>query len=68
MTKILTEKDKRILEFLKNNPNSEIYKIMVEADIPTKKETIVLVNNLRRSGNVKTKLENRKHLFSIGKY
>ncbi len=65
MTEIITEKGKKILEFLKNNPNSEIYKIMVRADIPTKKETKELVNDLRKLELVKTKFENGKRYFSI---
>lgn len=37
MLEIVSDKTKRILTFLESNPGVDIYKIMVNADIPTKK-------------------------------
>lgn len=65
MLKIVSDKIKRVLTFLESNPRVDIYKIMVNADIPTKKETVELINNLRRSEAVKAEFENGKHYFSI---
>lgn len=67
MTGTIPDKNKRILEFLKNNPNAEIYKIMLGANIPTKKETIKLVNDLRKLKFINAEFKNKKHYFSINK-